>query len=283
MKVTSVELQPANSSNTIVLSFRDPTRANPYNVKNIVGLDADELTPRFYGISGAETSAFYEVALRSRELVFLIELSPNFGANQTVAGLRDDVYKLISSSRSGLLNVKFKNGATVVAVISGFVEKLEASHFSKTPEVQITIKCKQPLLRSPARENIVLDGFVPVTPAAATILDDVSTAPHGFQFDIEFTGAMPAFTIEDPGDPLWSFEVRPFAGFLTGDVLHFSSETDNKFLTRTRTGVTTHIAESIVAGSIWPIIFPGENNFRCDTPGSLDWVSISHYLTYWGI
>ncbi len=52
MRVTSVELHPANSSDICVLSFRDPTHANPYNVKEIIGLDADEIVPRFMVVLG---------------------------------------------------------------------------------------------------------------------------------------------------------------------------------------------------------------------------------------
>ncbi len=100
---SSVELHPANSSDVCVLSFRDPTHANPYNVKEIIGLDADEIVPRFYGGSG--NSKFYNLLLEKREIVIRVELNPKFGEFETFSDLRDKLYRLIASSRTGIIQI----------------------------------------------------------------------------------------------------------------------------------------------------------------------------------
>lgn len=280
MKVTSVELHPANSSFAAVLSYRDPGRQNPYNVKAIVGLDADELVPRYYGGSGS--NAFYELSLEKREPSFQILLNPRFGEDESYSSLRDDLYKMISSSRKGLIEVQFKNGNTVVAVISGFVKKFEGALFEKEPGVLLALKCPDPMLKAPDRTIVDVSGL---DPNETVINDPISTAPHGFTFVMTLIEARGEFRIHDPEDDTWSFEIVPAGGFEAGDVLHFSSESKNKELYLVRDAETIHLADVITPGSMWPIIFPGENTFVVDgaTVSNMTWNSITHYPTYWGV
>lgn len=275
MRVTSVELHPAGSSDIAVMSFRDPGRKNPYNVKVINGLDADEIIPRYYGASG-ETK-FYNLSLEKRELVIWVELNPDFKTGQSISDLRDAIYKMISSSRTGLLQIQFKDGLETIAAISGFVSKFEAPHFNKAPELQITITCNDPMLR--ALTPTIVD-VVGLDPATTMIEDTKSTAPHGMKFEMSFTAAAASFSIGDVG---WDFEVTPVGGFLIGDVLHFSSEYNDKHVYIVRGVDTIHLADVITPGSIWPLLFPGENTFVCGSPTSLNWDAISYYPTYWGV
>lgn len=278
MRITSIEFHPANSSDVAVLSFRDPGRQNPYNVKTIVGLDADEIVSRYYGISGGSNSSFYNLTLEQRNLVFRIELNARYGQDETPSDLRDRLYKMIASSRTGLIEIQFKNGTDVIAVISGFIQKLEAAHFTKTPEVQITIDCSDPLLKAPDPVNVDVVGLLP---SLTVIEDTLSTAPHGFVFSMNFLDAMDSFTITDSSDQ--TFEIEPVGGFLLDDVLYFSSEHNNKQVFLVRGVDTFYLADAIVPGSVWPIIFPGENEFVCATATDLSWDAISYYPTYWGI
>jgi hypothetical protein len=279
MKITSVELHPSGSANICILSFRDPSRQNPYNVKGITGLDVEEIVPRYYGGAVGATK-FYNLAQSARQITARIGLNPNFGASQSYSVLRDDLYKLIASSRTGLVQVQFKNGTTIVAVISGFVTKFEAPHFEREPEVQITLRCDDPRLMAPTPVSISVAGL---DPALTHILDEASTSPHGFQFDLTFTGATAGIEITDPTDATWSFEVIPAGGFLTGDILHLSSEYNDKQIYITRGVNTIHLADKITPGSVWPLLFPGDNQFSFTNPTTFGWTEISHYPTFWGV
>lgn len=279
MKITSVEIHPEGSSDICVLSFRDPRRLNSYNIKGITGLDADEIVPKYYGVSGDSITKYYNFSMEKREIGVLVELNPNFSANESYSDLRDRIYKMIASSRTGVIWINFKNEDESIAAISGFVTKLEASLFTGTPEVQITVTCHDPMLKAVAPTIIDVSEL---DPALTTIQDDLSTAPHGLTFEMEFTAATASFHIHSVLDE-WSFEVTPSGGFLIGDVLHFSSEFKNKYLYIQRGVLTIHLADVIYPGSIWPILFPGENEFVCEDPANMEWVAISHYPTYWGV
>lgn len=278
MRVTSVELHPAGSSDVAVLSFRDPGRANRYNCKGISGLDPQDIVARYY--SGSGGTAKYNMTMEKRNVGVRIELNPNFSAGETYHSLRDALYRMIASSRTGQLQIQLKDGATALAAVSGFIVKVEAPQFEKTQEVILTLECLDPILRGLAPVNL---DVASLDPASTTITDALSTAPHGFAFQLAFTGAVASLSIDDPGDPSWSFDVTPVGGFLNGDVLHFSSEFNDKTLYVVRGGVTTHLADKIAPGSVWPIVFPGANQLVLTPSANLDWVSISYLTAYWGV
>lgn len=280
MRVTSVELHPAGSSAVAVLSYRDPGRQNPYNVRVITGLDADEIIPRYYGGSGS--TLFYNLSLEKRNIVVRVALNPRFEEDESYSSLRDQLYKFISSSRSGLVQLQFKDGNNAVAAISGLITKLEAALFEKNPEIQISIRCDEPMLK--ALDPVSVD--VTSLDEAHTIIDDpLSTAPHGFAFKVGLTGVIPSFRITDPNDLSWSFEMvaSAYGGFAGGDEIHFSSEPNNKYLRLARGGSVFNFAEGIIAGSLWPILFPGETHLALDSPANINWIEISHYPTFWGV
>ncbi len=276
MKVTSIEIHPSGSTEVVILSFRDPRRLNPFNVSSIVGLDADEIVPRFYGVSGV--NKYYSLSLEKREPVFKIELNPSFDG-QTYSDLRDQLYRAISSSRSGLIDIKFKNGSEVVAILSGFVSKLENDLFAEHPSATMTISTVEPILKAPVRTSL---DILTLDAASTHILDEKSTMPHGFIFELGFLGAQASLVITPPDDA-WSFSITPVGGFLLGDILHFSSELNNKYLYVRRSGVDIHLADVIGVNPIWPIMFPGDNVFEFSNPTNLVWESVAFYSTYWGV
>lgn len=280
MRVTSVELHPAGSSEVCVLSFRDPTRQNPYNVKSIGGLDiSDGIVPQFYGVSGSAAS-FYNLMMTKRDVAFQIELNPKFSLNMSYSDLRDDLYRMIASSRTGMIQAQFINEDGVVAAVSGFVTKVEAPLFVQTPEVIVTLSAVDPMLIALTETDVVVAGLDPTN---TLIQDEVSTAPHGFSFVMSTTASFASLTITDPGDSTWSFAVTPSGGFLSGDALHFSSDPKNKQLYIVRGGTTIYLADVIAPASVWPIMFPGDNRFAFTNPLDLSWTSLSYYATYWGV
>lgn len=277
MKLTSVEIHPAGSTNVCVLSFRDPGSANPYNVKAISGLDAEEIVAGYYGGSG--TDRFRNLSLRKRDVGVRIGLNPRFDELESYSKLRDDLYKIIASSRTGVVQLQFKNGATVVCAVSGTINRLEAPHFERVQEVQIGIECIDPMLRALTPTIVPVVGL---DPSDTVIQEDLSTAPHGFTFSMEVLADVASFAIGGT-DPDWMFEVVPDGGFLDGDILHLSSEYNVKEVYLVRGATTIYLADKIATGSIWPMLFPGDNNFFIENPLSWAWSSISYYPTYWGV
>ena len=283
MIITSIDVIGSNDNLIATLSFRDPASQNPYIAKAVVGLDADEIVARFYGISHVSKSKYYSLSLEARDVILRIALNPQF-AIQSYSELRDHLYKGIAASRTGKVELRFNNLDVPVAHVSGFIKKFEAPHSTETPEVQLTIECDDPMLQG---FQLIEPIAQPTQLSTATITDDLSTAPHGFKFDITFTGPSPEFVLQDATDPEWTFTVTPgtigaVTGFQTFDQVYFSSESGNKYLYLIRGGVTTHLVDKIKPDSIWPILFPGDNVFD-SADEEFTWDHVSYYPAYWGV
>lgn len=250
-----------------------------YIIKDATGWSMDEILPMYRG-TGASTPRrkFFELKMQQRDIVMKIKLNPQYSLNETPSSLRDALYKAVSSYYTSDIELRFMNGATTVASISGFVTKFEALLFSSNPEIIINLRCDDAFLRDPAVVNVSL----PAASTAPTIVDNISTAPHGFKFRLTLTSASAGIKFQKPGDGEWYFDID--YDFLNGDVLWFSSELNDRYLYVVRSGVTIHIADKLTAGSTWPLIFPGTNSFAVVmTSTTFTWNSITHFLTYWGV
>ena len=117
-------------------------------------MDAEEIVPRFYGFGLTTTSPlntkprFYDFGMKPRNVVIRVVLNPRYKLDETYADIRDELYRNISSNRTGLIVLHFYYGATTVARLTGFITKFEVSHFTQLPEAQITIRCDDPMFRA---------------------------------------------------------------------------------------------------------------------------------------
>jgi hypothetical protein len=284
MRVTSIEMQSPTLEEPINFSLSSRNPKARYKVRAITGLDAEEIVPKFYGfgLNGDSGSKYYTFNMKPRDIVMRINLNPNTEINESYSDIRDDLYRAISSTRTGKVALYFKAGATTVSHIYGFITKFEASLFTRTPEIQLTVNCDDPMFRG-INPVLYSDAELPTT-NPVTIGDVYSTAPHGFEMQITYNAASPALTIQDEASsPNWAFTVTPSGGFLSGDVLHFSSEFTNKQLYLVRSSTTIELIDKISPASIWPLIFPGGSTFYFTDMTKFDLDMISYYASYWGV
>ena len=291
MKITRLLMSSENSTETIEFSYIDPTASNPYNVKKVLGLDAPDIIPRYYGSSSAfigdNNSPYYSLTLGARQIVILVKLNPQFNTNQSYSDLRDGLYRQIVSSKSGRIVLYFVDDSTgtpqTKVQSSGVVQKVESDPFSQDQTVQLTINLDDPLLRGPDPYILSVGG---VASSEFNVSDEVSTAPHGLTVSFKITGNIAPgeeFTVYDPSDPLnWYFTLNPSYNLIANDIITISSDYE-KSVVLTRAGVDTPIADAIVAGSIWPTMFPGVNQFGVVQASRTLVNSFSYYPTYWGI
>ena len=282
MRVTSVTLYADPGEEVITFSLRDSDPRAQYIVRNIVGLDAEELIPRFYGAGLYTKPKFFDVGIKPRDIVMRVVLNPRIRLDESYSDIRDDLYRAISATRTGMVTLHFNAGATTVSRISGFITKFEVPYFTQLPEVQITIRCDDALFK--AINPVIFNPPDLKTTNPILIADSLSTAPHGFYMQLTFKATAASFTIQDvPTNPEWKFKIIPNGGFLSGDVLYFSSDWSNKYLYMVRGGVTTYLIDRIEPQSIWPIIFPGANSFQFVDIASFNWNSLTYYAAYWGV
>lgn len=289
------------------LRRRDET--SPFILKAMSGLDADEIAREFLGAPyGTKIHSF---APKKRTVVLLFKLNRQYGnppliqnpsgvymPEATIGDLRDLIYRAVSYSPTGELELQFYYKEAYVASLYGHMSKVESSVFSKETELQVTIECDYTFLRSNDYEELTTQ--FGGNQYNWTVHDYTSTAPHGFLFQGTFTSAAGGFSIKEFKDSGWYFSVDYI--FEAGDQLFFSSEEGNKYFYIRRLGpppvvwtpggpVTTnagpvmntiHLLDRVKAGSIWPVIRPGFNPFYFSHTTFTE-VAGSHRHTYWGI
>lgn len=281
MRVTTIKLL-SNDIEAIRFDLRAVAAKSQYIIRNIVGLDADDLVPRFYGFSKDGAKRFYEFKPKPKDIVMRIVVNPRYNLDETNSDIRDNLYKLISATRTGLVDLEFLGGASTVARISGHIIKFEVPYFSNEPELQITIRCNDAMFRGINPVSFEADDISSTNPLVFG--DSISTAPHGFSMQVTLTGTLSNFTIQDKAtDPEWDFKVIPSSNFLSGDTIHFSSEFNNRYLYMVRSAVTTHLLDRIETTSVWPLVFPGRNELHFPDIASFDWDFISFYPAFWGV
>lgn len=280
MKITNVELS-SESANVFSFGMITVPSTDKYLIKTMVGLDADEITHSFYGVGAVTNSKFHDFRINSRDIIMRIVANPNYAINETFSDLRDEMYRIISAGRSGLVNLLFMSSGSAIATISGYITKFEVPYFSKVPEFQISIKCYDPMFRGEA--PVVLEAAdLPSGSGLLLLTDALSTAPHGFSMQVDITGSIGYFVIQDTsGTPEW--QLRIDQSFISGDSLYISSEFGNRYVYMDRSSTITHLMDKIDPGSVWPTIFPGTNQLYFPNFGSFDWVNVTFLPAYWGI
>lgn len=282
MRVTTVALYSEVNTEPINFSLRDNDPSAQYNVRSIIGLDAEDITRRFYGWGANTNKKFYDYNLKPRDIVMRIVLKPRFELDESYSDIRDELYRTISPDRGGIVTLHFKSGGTTVSRISGYINKFEVAYFNKLPEVQITIHCDDPIFRAINPVSMDVDEIGIVNPIK--VPDSLSTAPHGLVMVGTFDATSPSFVIQDtPSDPEWTFTITPSGGFLVGDELHISTEFSNRYVYMIRSSTVIQLIDKIAPNSVWPTIFPGSNEFHFVDLDDIDWESFEFYAAYWGV
>ena len=283
MRLSSVVLSTSDLTEEITFGVQEHEQNCRYLIRAIVGIDAEELIPKFYGFGAVTGKKMYEFTMKPRDIVARVSLNPDFSINEDVTEIRDVIYRLVSANRFGDLVIQFKSGPSIVSAIKGHITKFEVPYFTKTPELQITIHCNDPMFRSIVPIDIPPADLPTTNPVKLT--DAPSTAPHGFSLKVEFTAITPSFIIQDdPTTPDWLFQVVPATSFQVGDTLYISSEYgDKRVFWDKAVGTDIELMDKVTSESVWPQIFPGLNTFYFPQIANFDWLEIKYYSAYWGI
>ena len=292
MIIKSVDIIP-DGGGKLTLTLDGTEEDEPYLIRTMVGLDADEITSQFYGKGIWSKEGFYNILPGKREIVMRIVMNPDWSNNETYSGLRDELYRVVSSSRTGLVELHFNSAAGSVSMTKGFIRKFEAPHFSKTAEVQLTFEAKKEFRLLRGLAPVVLEGADLVNDGAGEYLvtDTLSTAPHGAVFTVSCDTTTPADTEFELSErdfvPEWRFRVADPENVLTntwnaGDEIIVNSTMYEQALTVERSSTVYTLAEQIINGATWPTIFPGQNTFYVPS-AYFSITKIEYYPAYWGI
>lgn len=304
MRITQIDLYSSDTS-YLRLPIVGASPRDPYLVKAVIGLDADEIAHAFYAFGGASALPMHRFTLPKREIIIRAQVNPDYILNEVPADLRDEIYRMIASNRNGMIHIRLVNEGSVVAHTTAWMKKLEVPHFSRIPELQLTLECDDPIFRAMSNVEVPSESFLSYGGLSVylayplVVVDSQSTAPHGFEFALNIGTTISTLTIKDKDtDPEWTFKITPgtiggTAGFVDTDYIYFSSvEGEAKLqLLRGSTnevgGTLYDIMDKVDVGSVWPIMFPGKNEFYIPELENIDLgANLPRFYykpAYWGV
>src|SRR4249919_1959954 len=115
MRITDVAVyagrpEGAEELFTFSLSKSDPT--SQYMVREMTGMDVEDLVPKFYGFSLKSKNKFYDFVMKPRLVVTRIVLNPRFKLDESYSDVRDNLYRSISAVRTGVVVMHFNSSGT---------------------------------------------------------------------------------------------------------------------------------------------------------------------------
>lgn len=269
MKITSLRLVGLK---TINLPIYNALPNDPYRFKKATGM----------GPSGVDVSLIKAMNLgqiykgrrpQGREIVVTIGLNPNYSVGQTPDDLRTDLYGLLTPASGDLISVQFLNEDVVVAVTNGTVSKFETEHFSKDPEVQITIPCLEAYLQAPQLTSVPL----PID-KARPVIENIGTAAVGMVMNLTFTSDITGWTVVDQSGKVMQI-LYPFK---VGDQLEVNTNPGERRLTLKRGNTTVNVLPYLVRGSEWLQLYGGGNRLETSSQNFI-WNSFIFRAQYLGV
>lgn len=123
-----------------------PKKNSPY-----ILLSATGLGPMPVEVNTTSTilpgSVYSGTQIQEREVVVTFRLNPDWKTGQSYSELRNRLYSTLSGGRGNYVTVTIGSGEDQ-AELTGYVNNIDVSIYTRTPEVQISIRCPNPLLRS---------------------------------------------------------------------------------------------------------------------------------------
>ncbi|AWN05976.1 minor tail protein [Streptomyces phage PherryCruz] len=230
-------------------------------VEGLGPVKATLVSSSFANMDGEE----YQSARReARNIKLKIELDPNPETDDTVYGLRKQLYKFFMPKAEVTFRFYMSDGLEVDIV--GRVETCEPELFTQEPTMDISVMCFKPAFYELTPE------LVPGTTTAGDVpisIDYVGTIETGIQLTLNVDRTLPQFSVyhvpPDGDTRTMDFDNYPL---VAGDVLVISTVRGAKGATLTRAGVTSSVLYGISPQSNWIELQPGLNTILVQAEGA---------------
>lgn len=268
------------SAPTLLLAEDGRSETDLIQIRNIEGLDpvAASVTSAPFGAVDGES--YIGSSIPRRNIVLTIRANPDW-STWRYETLRRLIYSYFMPKLAAKL--EFYSDDMDPVEISGIVESVETSLFSKDPEFVVSIICPDPHFT--AIEATVLTGQS-VRPGGAVVeIDYDGNVQTGVHVKVsQVSGAEPTSIAIQLGDPATTyFEVESTVD--SGMYFEMSSVPMRKFIQNIDIGggTITNLLNDVVEGSWWPSIVPGTNEFSVITDqGVQDW-ELTYFKRYGGL
>lgn len=233
---------------------------DPVQIKNIEGLGPVKADIASTQSASGRGEIPQGSSTGKRNIVLTLGLNPDYTALQSMASLRQILYRYLLPEN--WTKLRFYSDELPPVVIEGVTESFEPNMFSQDPEVQVSIICHKPdFVEEDATiyTGVVDDGTIEFE------FDYIGTIPTGFELRIDaavanpsYTGALDITMLSQLLPQL--FEVDPVT--IDGTKYFKLSTMQSKKRVQNilvATGEETNLLADVSASSVWPKIKPGQN------------------------
>ena len=259
------------------LSVVGADSSSPFMLKQVIGLGPPEVAVYLAETRNAGSQHRGRRPL-AREIIARVGLNPNYAAGQSAGDLRTYFYGLLSAGDQGdtdVLTVELYDANTsgVWAKTKGYVKRIEAAHFTKDPEVQVTITCLKPFLESPIR--YIPPDSIKLTP----VIMNTGSAPTGFRAELTFNKSISKWALTNSSGQSLMFQ----NGFADGDKLVIDTRAGRRQVLRYRDGeLNANLLAALSNDSTWLMLRPG-NNVLTPMTYAVTWDRFFYVPQHWGI
>lgn len=231
-----------NRGNSIPLRVTNASQMDRYVLRNIDGLGP---TDRSVSIMDGH---YQGTDHRNLVMTVTVDLNPNYATGETVADIRERLYKILLGSADTTIHMRRDGVTTPLASVSGRVSDFDPSIFSKTSMVQFTIECYTPMWEAPTAVT-----WTPPAPTSSTVSNIAvgGSAPTGFKFEITFSADVLQWSLEHS-----AVDRFMITGIQAGDKYVVDTREGSRGITLTRAGVTKNAIFSLADNSKWVQLEP---------------------------
>jgi hypothetical protein len=257
----------------------DPS--GPYILKGVEGLDPPPVDVVYAKVRGQRGKRQTREP-QYRQVVALLGLQPEYDSGQSASDLREEVYGLLTPKFGGVVRAQVMLGNTVICEAVGDLSNIDASIFTKDPEVQITLDTDYGYLLKP---TVVKQTPVKQVSGAETlfVVDNEGNAPAGFFIEFTLQSAAASLILRDESPTGEKIEIAgPHAA---GDAFIIDTRAGLRKIDKIPSGQAKRsVLNDMSDTSTWLQLHGGDNTLRLNVT-AFDWRgdAFVHTPAYWGV
>jgi Phage tail protein len=253
-----------------------------FQIQDISGLGPVKAAVNTSPLGSLDGDVYVGSSVSFRNIVLSIKPNPDWDT-WSFEALRRLLYEYFTPKQQ--IRLVFETDEISPVEIFGYVEHIEPMIFSKSGEVQISIICPYPYFT--AIDPVVITG---ISTDAPHVIDYNESIESGILVQVTYTsGASPTVIGIQLGDPTVTY-FRVNGSVDANKYFLMSSVPGKKYVQNvsiasspSAPGVITNLLSKIQAGSQWPTLKLGNNNFSIVTnAGVQDW-KLTYYPRYGGL
>lgn len=270
------------SAPTLPLSDTGRAETDLIQIRNIDGLNPVKASVNTSPFGSVDGVAYTGSKVLSRNIVLTVCPNPDW-KSWTYESLRRLLYQYFMPKRS--VRLVFYSDDMIPVEITGIVEDISVNQFSKDPELLVSIICAYPYFT--ALDPTIVTGQSIRAGGVITPVHYGGNVESGIYVEVTYVSGANANNLGiQIGNPEISHFTVILADLITASkYVEMSSIPLQKYLQTidTATGLLTNIYPNVQAGSSWPILEPGANDFSVITDdGVQDW-RLVYYERFGGL